>query len=121
MLDHLFSYFLSNCALTCHTQPLYPRINTLSPLPWPYLDLYPPPPPLLQQVHSAEGCLVCTTLFEELQHMDKDPITQKKVIKAVKELLCSHLGQYASEVSHLILHRFLLKSFYLQFYILELY
>lgn len=51
--------------------------------------------PLYNMVHEVDttgACILCKTVFAELQTLDRDPATQKKVILVIKDKLCSRLG-----------------------------
>jgi saposin len=51
--------------------------------------------PLYNMVHEVDttgACILCKTVFTELQTLDRDPATQKKVILVIKDKLCSRLG-----------------------------
>lgn len=74
--------------------------------------------PLYKMSHEMDAtsaCVVCKTVFAELQTLDRDPATQKKVIKVIKEKLCSRLGameavcivavdKYASDIFELLVN-----------------
>jgi saposin len=44
------------------------------------------------QQNSAESCLLCKTVMEELQMLDRDTAFQAKVTTMIKTQLCNHLG-----------------------------